>query len=413
MPQIPEIPPQVRIVIRAEETVESFCRRALTQVAFEAGLPLIERGLFVDALIERYPKFKKTYWLGNSDPTKRTDTEVRTEDFNFKLFLEYLREHPGGGKRKVSIKQVKPFEGKAVTSYTPDEITRNELILWQQDFIYRGGELGTGREVLISRQGLVPALQVAETEPNVTWLPQIMRKNGWTQGAILLEEWLRRPAKIRPATMAATPKDFGPPVLNVVTMDWILSFDSKPAVNNTYNQLIKERLWKNEAAKSAIGTMLARTGITAQAKYAPDRKIKFGDLTSSNVIEIEGVHIQSREVKIFSYYDGLTAAIANFSFHVAIKGEASYTQKGLEVTVEEIGIYAKDSYDYINDGTLYLACLCYDQPLGDWGKDVGYIHNSSFNNWRTANKKGGDFLVYSDIKVIKITPPDTFIVPSQ
>lgn len=328
------------------------------------------------------------------------------------MFLEYLREHPGAGKRKVSIKQVKSLKGRVIESYTPDEITRNELALWQQDFIYRGGELGTGREAPISRQGLVPALQVPATEPDVTWLPKIMRDNKWYQGAILLEEWLRRPAKIRPATMEATPKDFGPPVLNVVTMDWILSFDSKPAVNNTYNQLINERLWKNEAAKSLIGKRLAQTGITTQAQSAPGRKIKFGDLTSSNVVEIEGVHIQSREVKIFSYYDGLTAAIANFSFHVAIKGEASYTQKGLEVAVEEIGIYAKDSYDYINDGTLYLACLCYDQYLGDWGKDVGYVYNSSFNDWRTANNKGGDFLVYSDIKVTKITPPDTFIVPS-
>ena len=413
MPQIPEIPPKVRIPIRAEETVASFCRRALTQVALEAGLPVIEQGLFVDALIDRYPSLNKTYWLGNSDPTKRTDTEVRTEDFNFKLFLEYLREHPGAGKRKVSIQQVKPLEGRVIESYTPDEITRNELAMWQQDFIYRGGELGTGREAPVGRQGLVPALQVPATEPNVTWLPQIMRNNKWYQGAILLEEWLRRPARIRPATMAATPRDFGPPVLNVVTMDWILSFDSKPAVNNTYNQLINERLWKNEAAKSAISVMLARTGITAQARSAPGRKIKFGDLTSSNVVEIEGVHIQSREVEIFSYYDGLTAAIANFSFHVAIKGEASYTQKGLEITVEEIGIYAKDSYDYINDGTLYLACLCYDQYLGDWGKDVGYVYNSSFNNWRTANNRGGDSLVYSDIKVTKITPPDAFIVPSQ
>jgi hypothetical protein len=55
MKQIPEIPTQVRIPIRAEETVESFCRRALTQVALEAGLPVIEQGLFVEALIVRYP----------------------------------------------------------------------------------------------------------------------------------------------------------------------------------------------------------------------------------------------------------------------------------------------------------------------------------------------------------------------
>lgn len=298
MPQIPEIPPQVRIVIRAEETVESFCRRALTQVALEAGLPLIERGLFVDALIERYPKFNKTYWLGNSDPTKRTDTEVRTEDFNFKLLLEYLREHPGAGKRKISIKQVKPFEGRAVTSYTPDEITRNELALWQQDFIYRGGELGSGLEAPVSRQGLVPALQVPATEPNITWLPAIMRYKEWYQGAILMEEWLRRPSNVRTPILEKTPNDFGPAVLNVVTMDWILTYGKPKSV---YDQIINEQLWSNIAAKGKIGEMLLRTGITARAKSAPEQKIRFGDLTSANVVAIEGVYIQSRPVNNFLF----------------------------------------------------------------------------------------------------------------
>ncbi len=157
--------------------------------------------------------------------------------------------------------------------------------------------------------------------------------------------------------------------------------------------------------------MLARTGISAQARAAPERKIKFGDLTSSNVVAIEGVYVQSHKVEIFSYYDGLTAAIANFNYHIAIKGEAKYTPNGIEVTVEEVGIYARDSYDFINDDTYYWSCFCYDQPLGDWDDGVGKISNDTFNNWRTANGKGGDFLVYSDIKVTRLNPPDVFVVP--
>lgn len=264
------------MVIRAEETVESFCRRALTRVAFEAGLPLIERGLFVEALIERYPKFKKTYWLGNSDPTKRTDTEVRMEDFNFKLFLEYLREHPGGGKRKVSIKQVKSFEGRVIESYTPDEITRNELTLWQQDFIYRGGELGTGREAPISRQGRVPALQEPATEPDITWIPQIMRSKGWTQGAALMEEWQRRSANIRTAKPEDVPNNFGPPVLNVLKMDWILS-GSFDWAESGYYKLINNKMWKTEKAKKELGSMLTRIGVTAQVQANQEKTVKFGD----------------------------------------------------------------------------------------------------------------------------------------
>lgn len=244
-----------------------------------------------------------------------------------------------------------------------------------------------------------------------------MRSNGWTQGAILLDEWLRRPAKIRPATFDETPNDFGPAVLNVVTMDWILTYGTPKSV---YDQIINGKLWSNVAAKGKIGEMLLRTGITARAKSAPGQKIGFGDLTSANVVAIEKVYIQSRPVNIFSFYDGLTAAIANFNFHVAIKGTVSYTQNSLEVTVEEVGIYARDSYDFINDGSTYWQCFyCDDQPLGNWDtiapenlKGVGKISNNTFNNWRKANNKGGDFLVYSDIKVTRLNPPDIFVVPS-
>jgi hypothetical protein len=419
MKQIPEIPTQVRIPIRAEETVESFCRRALTQVALEAGLPVIEQSLFVEALIAQYPDLSKTYWLGNGDPTKRTDTEVRTEDFNFKLFLEYLREHPGAGKRKVSIKQVKPLEGRVIESYTPDEITRNELTLWQQDFIYRGGELGTGREAPISRQGLVPALQELATEPDITWIPAIMRSKGWTQGATLMEEWQRRPANIRAAKPEDVPNNFGPPVLNVVKMDWILSgpFDW---AETPYNELMNNKMWKTENAKKLLGKRLRETGVIAQLQANREAKVNFGDLTSSNVIKIEEVYIQSKPVNrgnwdSYRNPDGLTAAIKDFNYRMAVKGEAKYTSNGIEVTIQEVGVYAKETYDFINDDTNYPDVLD-NQQLGSWSYEdgsgnVGFVSNDSFNNWRKETGKGGDFLVYSDIKVTRLNPPDIYIVP--
>ena len=142
--------------------------------------------------------------------------------------------------------------------------------------------------------------------------------------------------------------------------------------------------------------------------------IKFGDLTSSNVIAVEGVYIQNRPVNqssadAYLNPDGLTAAIKDFNFRVAIKGEAKYTQNGIEVTVEEVGVYAKESYDFINDGTVYV--FSNDQPLGIWDEGVGYVTNDSFNEWRKANNKGGDFWVYSDIRVTRLNPSDVFVVP--
>jgi len=83
-----------------------------------------------------------------------------------------------------------------------------------------------------------------------------MRSKGWNEGAILLEEWLRRPANIRTAKLKDTPNNFGPAVLNVITMDWILSFTGKSPIR-TYNQILNEKIWKNDKAKPEIGKMLA------------------------------------------------------------------------------------------------------------------------------------------------------------
>lgn len=322
-------------------------------------------------------------------------------------------------KQVIHLKELKAVEGRVFSSSTIDELTKVELTRWRQDFIYRGGELGTGREAPISRQGLVPALQELTTEPNISWIPAIMRSKGWNQGATLMEEWLRRPSNIRAAKPDDVPNNFGPPVLNVVTMDWILSgnFDwALPA----YNELINNKMWKTENAKKLLGKRLRETGVTAQLQANREIKLNFGDLTSSNVIRIEEVYIQSKPVNrsnADSYLkpDGLTAAIKDFNYHLAVKGEAKYTSNGIQVTIQEVGVYAKESYDFINDETSYFG-FGKDQPLGYWSYEdgsgaTGLITNDSFNNWRRETGRGGDFLVYSDIKITKLNPPDVFIVP--
>lgn len=411
-----EIPNVVSVPFRINEPVIEFVRRVLMKAAQEIGLPVGEQQLFANAMLAQYPATAERSWEKDVTPSDQK-SKIQTSDFNFLLYRQLLNENSSiramarRGK-KIQVKELKAVEGRVFSSSSIDELTKIELTRWRQDFIYRGGQLETGLEAPISRTGLVPALQERAGQPDITWIPQIMRSKGWNEGATLMEEWLRRPARIRPTNLDDVLNDFGPPVLNVVTMDWIVSNFKR--AESVYNQIINERLWKNDKAKPVIGRMLARTGITAQAQANQERKIKFGDLTSSNVIAIEAVHIQYRPVEqstwnAYWHSDSLTAAIKDFTLRVAIKGEAKYTQNGIEVTVEEVGIYAKESYDFINDGTVYVYTT--DQPLGVWEEGVGYVTNDSFNEWRTANNKGGDFWVYSDIKVTRLNPPDVFIVP--
>ena len=107
----------------------------------------------------------------------------------------------------------------------------------------------------------------------------------------------------------------------------------------------------------------------------------------------------------------MTAALANFRFYMSVRGAVTASGASIQIRVEEVGVYLRDSYDFLNDG-FRAACLCTDQPLGEWSDGVGEVTNDSFNNWRRANNRGGDFLIYSDIKKIPLNPADnTFVVP--
>ncbi|WP_284427316.1 DUF6402 family protein, partial [Acidovorax sp. SUPP1855] len=61
-----------------------------------------------------------------------------------------------------------------------------------------------------------------------------------------------------------------------------------------------------------------------------------------------------------------------------------------------------------------------DQDLGNWnfesnsvgrtGLNGGFnVRNSDFRKWRSTNRKGGDFLIYSDMRVLKQTTNNTFL----
>jgi hypothetical protein len=399
-----KIPSNVTIFIRADESVSNYTKRALSEAARVTGLPLLEQKLFADALLAKYPGTSNRSWTNDPTPSDK-DSTVRTSDFNYLLLKQYLNEHPKAGGKKILVNQVRSMEGKVTANPRLDETTRLELSNWLQDFVYRGGSLSSGREAPISRTNLVPPLQTLASVPDITWIPKIMRSKQWPIGAILMQEWLRAPSNIRPSTIELTPNNFGPPLLNVIKMDWVLGYSRAKAV---YDGMLREKIWVNTAGKKQIVSMLKASGIVASALANPEKAVSFGNLDSSDVIKAENAYIQSRSCSNGIVQDDLAAALANFNFRVGVKGFATAKAGNINVTINEIGIYVKDSYDFINDGSFQWGCLCHDQPLGSWAEGVGSVSNDTFNNWRTANNKGGDFLIYSDIKTSKINPGDSF-----
>lgn len=112
-------------------------------------------------------------------------------------------------------------------------------------------------------------------------------------------------------------------------------------------------------------------------------------------------------------FDDLTAALGLFVFRVAVGGTVTRRGDGLwaphEVTIDEVGVYVRDSYDFEGE-----------QNLGNWdetnlavrglGGSGTPVTNKNFHRWREETSKGGDFLVFSDVKRTVLDPAVTFVV---
>jgi hypothetical protein len=199
---------------------------------------------------------------------------------------------------------------------------------------------------------------------------------GWKQAAELLETWFERPPAIAPKYSA--------PVTSVIKMDWVLQFARAKLV---YDQIIKERIWTNAVSQKRMGEFLKQKPRVAGQQW--------GDL-SRPVTDVDEEWINSRPVENGLAFDALSGALGAFHLQVAIAGKLLSIGGGeFQVSIEEVGIYVKDSFDF--NGS---------QFLGFWGYRDDPLNNADFRQWRAENHAGGDFRVFSDVKRTRLTPPD-------
>lgn len=225
-------------------------------------------------------------------------------------------------------------------------------------------------------------------------IPRIMRANGWRHGAALLETWFSHGAAVKP--------EYGAPVTDVVSMDWALSFRRARQV---YDHLMKEQVWLEPEIKRRIGDVLGRRGLLhAEA-------VSFGDLARP-IEEIDADSIYAALVRGWPPLDDMFAALGDFYLRVAVAGTVEpvwWTRRARRktaerkliahrVTLTEVGVYARGSYDF--DGA---------RPLGSWNESTNAVSwgdpaagepvtTTQFRDWRDQHRMGGDFLVYSDVK---------------
>jgi hypothetical protein len=212
----------------------------------------------------------------------------------------------------------------------------------------------------------------ASSEFDVRDIPGIMTANGWTNGAVLMNRWFAAPAGTQS------------PDTSTITMKWVLSFPRAKAI---YDDLINNKI-KDKAAIKLIKQKYG--GVVGN----------FGDF-SVPVPTLQGENVQHEEVGLSTSVDDMFCALGHFSIYVMVKGVA--TKDAIGIT--QLGICIKDSYDF--NGS---------QFLGFWDKATNYggflpasgateITNGDFRKYRSRTGMGGDYLIYSDLIVIKLASP--------
>jgi hypothetical protein len=134
--------------------------------------------------------------------------------------------------------------------------------------------------------------------------------------------------------------------------------------------------------------------------------------------------------------DDLTGSLGSFNFYAAVS-RATVDQRSRAVTVTHIVVYVKDHYTFDTkpgNPSQYLGhwnasgviivpefvatdvaawrwldypVLTGDMPTHLFKKDAVFypIRNKTFREWQIKHKQGGDFVIYSDCKHIRLNSP--------
>jgi hypothetical protein len=235
----------------------------------------------------------------------------------------------------------------------------------------------------------------------VPLIPKIMRaqKPPWEIAARLQDKWLESEGMEYPNTQIAE--------TNLIKMDWLLNYE---IVSTAYNNLV------SNIANDASIKILSETKIPKLIKneFFQNLPIEIND-NDEFLLALDEylVNDKSEAVPKFDYYyynqrlfesrdiNELTGAIGGgnlrvFPFKIKIikTDESIYS---CEVT--QVGIYLRDSFDFSNDQQLGF----FNPKTNYLGKNPSkgsWIWNSDYRDYRDKTGKGGDFLIFSDIKYL-------------
>ena len=237
-----------------------------------------------------------------------------------------------------------------------------------------------------------------------------MRKLGWNNAATLMDRWFAGGANPNPRQ--------GPIDVDTLKMaSWALTF---PRAKTEYDGITTEKIWTTDRARAQLTQQLRNQGMLGQ------RKRPFGDLTlPAPKLERDYITYGTVGAGVMNHLkdplDDMFGALGAFSFRVAVAGEIDpiplpknppvrfAAPPEWRITVNQVGVYIWDSYDFNGDQTLGFWNMEKGEVSKVPGLDSSEVTNKSFRDWRQQSSKGCDFIVFSDVLVQSLSPPDSYV----
>lgn len=246
-------------------------------------------------------------------------------------------------------------------------------------------------------------------------IPDAMDKMGWKVAPQLMRHWFNiTPAfeftqDIKDKFINGDARTIPEERVNdtIVKMEW-----ARPYIKDKLQERMKT--WNSPAGVTELRKKLAVAG------YSPNMCVPLGMSDSARVLDATAQVNTIVVGGLLDTIDDWYGAIGNASLKFAVNGYSGAHHGRPAFFVDRVGVYLKDTYDFV-DGGKYIS-----EPLGVWSKNgvltkagsaaylasygsalfgilarewSGFvpIYNSDFRDWQDKHNSGGDFIVFSDV----------------
>jgi hypothetical protein len=329
-------------------------------------------------------------------------------------------------KEKTNDKELK----KVSYSVKDDSLTQKCSVHFTiDDFVNCGRHQGQYIfELTFEGEVYVNSSEILQVFP-VIYVPEIMKSMGWTYSFKSQEDWFHGDPIEFPWENKPKPEDF--------YLSWALKFQR---VKEKFEEYRQNEMWTTEKALVLLNHRITEMLSDGRAKLPTKlgEKTTFGTFDAKPIIKIWTDHddadMHGKDVRVHhgikqaleyiptfeKYYfqnrpfkenktvdvDDFYGSVASCNFHFIAEGLLEQKQHGIEGVITRLGIYLKDSFDYVGSQFLGYWSIKTRSVSKNVLKAIDGDHinisNSSYRDYRKSVGKGGDFYRYSNIYAFQV-----------